>query len=460
MSRPLTRAATGHVAPPIAAVHLGLGAFFRAHQAVYTALAPDADAWGYAAFTGRSSGLAEQLQRQDGLYTLLQRAPGGDEATVVGSVARAYAGGDTDSWISTVADPGVRLMTLTVTESAYRRGPAGGLDLAAEDVKADLADLQRDPPRACRSVPGRLVAGLAARARAGGGALAIVPCDNLPDNGKVVRRVVLELAAEAAAGGDRDLPAWITAHVSFVSTEVDRITPRTTPADIEAVRRATGRDDACPVVTEPFTEWTLAGDFPGGRPAWEAAGARFVEDVTPYETRKLWLLNGAHSLLAYAGSALGHTTVAEAIADPRCRSWVEAWWDEAGDHLTLPAEALAGYRVALAERFANPAIRHLLSQIAMDGSQKLPVRIVPTLLAERLAGRTDTAGARVLGAWIAHLRGAGAPVSDPRADELVALSTGRTADAVPRVLAALDPRLADDQELVAAITAHTEELSR
>lgn len=458
---PLTRAATGTAAPPIAAVHLGLGAFFRAHQAAYTALAPDAEAWGFAAFTGRSATLAEQLERQDGLYTLLQRAAKGDEASVVGSVARAHAGGDADAWTSTVADPGVRLMTLTVTESAYRRDPAGGLDLAAEDVRADLADLRRDPPRAGRSVPGRLVAGLAARARAGGGALAIVPCDNLPDNGQVVRRILLDLAAEAAAsGGDRELPDWISANVSFVSTEVDRITPRTTPADIEAVRLITGRDDACPVVTEPFTEWTLAGDFPAGRPAWEAAGARFVDDVRPYETRKLSLLNGAHSLLAYAASAVGHTTVAEAVADPRCLAWVEAWWGEATAHLSLPAEALDAYRAALSERFANPAIQHRLAQIAMDGSQKLPVRTVPTVLAERAAGRSAAAGARTLGAWVAHLRGVGVPVHDPRAEELTALAAAPLTDAVPRVLATLDPRLADDQHLVALATAHTKELSR
>ena len=457
MSRPLTRAALGRTTPPVAAVHLGLGAFFRAHQAAYTALAPDAEQWGFAAFTGRSPELAAQLAAQDGLYTLLQRGPDGDRATVVGSVARTHPGSDTSAWLAACASSRVRVMTLTVTESAYRRSAAGGLDLAAEDVRADLAALRSGTPEPCRTVPGRLVAGLAARARAGGGALAMVPCDNLPGNGTVVRRIVTELAGEV---GDADLSAWIADRVSFVSTEVDRITPRTTAADVEAVRVLTGRDDGCPVVTEPFTEWTIAGDFPGGRPAWEAAGARLVDDVTPYETRKLWLLNGAHSLLAYAGGALGHRTVAEAIADPRCRAWMEGWWDEAVDHLTLPAETLAEYRAALAERFANPAIRHLLAQIAMDGSQKLPVRTVPIVLAERVAGRSATAGARTLGAWIAHLRGRGAPVHDPRAEELVALATGPLADAVPRVLTALDARLADDQELVAVTTAHIEELSR
>lgn len=452
MTSLLTRG--GRPAPPVAAVHLGLGGFFRAHQAVYTELAPDASEWGYAAFTGRRPGLAERLTAQDGLYTLLRRGADGDRADIVGCLARAGAGTDTAAWLAAVADPAVRLLTLTVTEAAYHRGAHGGLDLDAPDVAADLAALRDGALERCHSVPGRLVAALAVRARAGAGPLAVVPCDNLPDNGTAVRRVVVDLATEA-------LPveslAWIEAHVSFVDSEVDRITPRTTEADLAAARALTGRDDACPVVTEPFTEWTLAGDFPAGRPAWEHAGARFVEDVTPYQTRKLWLLNGAHSLLAYAAGAVGHRSVAEAIDDPRCRAWVEAWWDEAAPHLTTET---GDYRAALLARFGNPRIRHLLAQVAADGSQKLPVRVLPVVRAERAAGRTAVAGARALGAWVAHLRGHGVPVTDPRADELRTLAAGPLADAVPRVVATLDPTLPDDGDLVAVITHHTEELSR
>lgn len=444
----------GRAAPPVAAVHLGLGAFFRAHQAVYTDLAPDAAQWGYAAFTGRRPELAQRLSDQDGLYTLLRRGPDGDRADVVGCLARAHAGSDTGAWLAAVADPAVRLLTLTVTEAAYHRAGDGGLDLDAPEVAADVAALRAGALARCHSVPGRLVAGLAARARAGGGPLTVVPCDNLPDNGAAVRRVVADLATAALPGDPGD---WIQTQVSFVSTEVDRITPRTTAADLAVAGALTGREDACAVVTEPFTEWTLAGDFPAGRPAWEQAGARFVADVTPYETRKLWLLNGAHSLLAYAAGAVGHRSVAEAIDDPRCRAWVEEWWDEAAPHVSAETGA---YRAALVERFANPGIRHLLAQIAADGSQKLPVRVLPVVAAERAAGRTAAAGARTLGAWVAHLRGHGAPVTDPRADELRALAAGPLADAVPRVLAALDPSLPDDLDLVATVTSHTKELSR
>ncbi len=188
----------------------------------------------------------------------------------------------------------------------------------------------------------------------------------------------------------------------------------------------------------------VAGRFPAGRPAWEDAGARLVDDVTAYEQRKLWLLNGSHSLLAYAGSLRGHATIDEAVADPQCRAWVEAWWDEAGRHLPLPEDEVTAYRDALLTRFANPRIRHLLAQIAADGSQKIPVRIVPTVLAERAAGRDPIGGATALAAWIWHLRGHGAPIKDAGAE-------GWTADEVRSVLARLDPALADDAALIASV---------
>ncbi|MEU4425019.1 mannitol dehydrogenase family protein, partial [Actinoplanes sp. NPDC024001] len=386
-------------APPVRIVHLGLGNFFRAHQAWYTAAAPDAAEWGIAAFTGRSARLAAALTGQDGLYTLVVRAADGDHCQVVGSVAAAHPGMDLDAWYDYLARPEVRIVTLTVTEAAYLRGADSGLD-------ADLAALRSDRRAAVTTVPARLVAGLAARRAAGAGPLTVVPCDNLPDNGAVVARVVTEFAERVDPG----LGGWIRDTVSFVTTMVDRITPATTDDDVRAVAELTGRADAAPVVTEPYAEWVLRGDFPGGRPAWHAAGARFVADVTPYEQRKLWLLNGGHSLLAYAGSALGLESVAQAVTDPRCRPWLEQWWDEAAGHLTLPAGEIADYRAALVDRWSNPRIQHRLAQIAADGSVKLPVRILPVLRAERAAGRMPAGAVRAVAAWIAHLRGSGAPV--------------------------------------------------
>jgi fructuronate reductase len=257
---------------------------------------------------------------------------------------------------------------------------------------------------------------------------------------------------------DQTLADWIRTHVSFVSTTIDRITPATTPADVEVVAKLTGLDDAAPVVTEPFTEWVLAGDFPAGRPAWERGGARFVTDVRPFEQRKLWLLNGSHSLLAYAGPSRGHQTVAEAIADPVCRGWVDAWWDEAARHLDLPADEIAAYRTDLLDRYANPRIRHALAQIAMDGSQKLPIRVLPVVVRERADGRVPAGGVRALAGWLTHLRD-GSAVRDPKAADLTALVQGDLAGAARRTLDFLDPELAADDDLARAVAECARELA-
>lgn len=427
---------------PVRIVHLGLGGFFRAHQAWYTGAAPDAAQWGIAAFTGRSRTLADQLNHQDGRYTLVVRGPDHDDMSVQRAVVAAHPGTDLVSWCDYLTRPQVAVVTLTVTEAAYRSDRDGGLDLADEDVRADLAAL-RDGGTA-GTVPGRLVAGLAARRAAGAGSLAVVSCDNLPANGPATERVVTELAEAVEPA----LAGWIREHVAFVTTMVDRITPRTTTGDIRAVSGQTGWADAVPVVTEPFTEWVLGGAFPNGRPAWEAAGARFVDDVHPYETRKLLLLNGGHSLLAYAAGARGHDTIAQAVADPDCRGWLDRWWDEAVRHVPLPAADLTAYRAALLERFANPRIRHTLAQIAADGSQKLPIRVLPVVRAERAAGRLPSGAVRILAAWIDHLRGIGAPVNDAGAGPY-----RDRAGSVRDVIALLAPDLAEDQALIDAVGA-------
>jgi fructuronate reductase len=421
-------------------VHVGLGGFFRAHQAWYTGVAPDAAGWGIAAFTGRSRTLADQLTRQDGLYTLVVRGPERDEMSVQRALSEARPGTDLQAWFRHMARPEVAVVTLTVTEAAYARARDGGLDLDRADVRADIASIRRGGE--VTTMPGRLVAGLAARRAAGAGALALVSCDNLPGNGTVAARIVTDLAETVEPA----LAGWIRDHVSFVTTMVDRITPRTTEDDVRAVAEQTGWRDAVPVVTEPFTEWVLSGAFPSGRPAWDAAGARFVEDVHPYETRKLLLLNGGHSLLAYAGSARGHDTIADAVADPVCRGWLDQWWDEASRHVPLPASDLAAYRAALVERFANPRIRHTLAQIAADGSQKMPIRVLPVLRGERAAGRMPVGSVRIVAAWIDHLRGIGAPVNDAGAGPYQ-----ERAGSARDVLALLTPDLAGDTDLIDAV---------
>jgi fructuronate reductase len=447
-------------AAPVRIVHLGLGNFFRAHQAWYTGRAPDADQWGIAAFTGRSTELADALSAQDGLYTLITRAADGDTAEIIGSVTRTHPGSDIASLRGYLADPNVAIVTLTVTEAGYLRGRDGGLDLEHPDVRADVEALRAapgvPPGTALRTMPGRLVAGLVGRRAAAAGArLAVVSCDNLPENGAVAAGVITQMANQV----DPALAKWITAQVSFVTTLVDRITPASTPEDIDAAAHLTGRSDRAPVATEPYSEWVLSGDFPAGRPAWEIAGARFVSDITPFEQRKLWLLNGGHSLLAYAGSARGHQTIAEAVADPVCLDWLTQWWAEASAHLTLPPGEIADYRAALLDRFGNSRIRHLLAQVAADGSQKLPVRILPTLAAERAAGRLPTGALRVLAAWVNHLRGSGAPVRDPAAEPLAPLAALDLPSAVPALVRYLGPELGRDEAVVDRVVELCQELS-
>lgn len=451
--------------------HLGLGAFHKAHQAWFTdranAAAAPGDAWGIASFTGRRPDAATALAAQDGLYTVLTRGADGDTAEVVSSIATAHDGADAAAWRATLADPAVGVVTLTVTERGYRRGPDGRLDLADPEVAADLDLLRGSETRGARravppaagtvaprpaavTMPGRLVDGLRARLAAGGTPLAVVSCDNLPDNGAVTRRVVLQ-AAEAV---EPALARWIGTSVSFVSTMVDRITPATTAADLEVVRQLTGRSDAAAVVTEPFAEWVVQDAFPAGRPAWDAAGVRLVGDVAPYEQRKLWLLNAGHSLLAYHGLARGLTTVAEAFADPGCRLLLEALWAEARPVLPLPDAEVDAALAALRERFANARIEHRLAQIGADGSAKLPVRILAVAEARRRAGLpAGTAQAATVAAWVRHVTGPAGTATDPAAAELAAtLRLTGAADRARTTVRSLAPALADDADVVGAVS--------
>ena len=450
-TRHLSRAADGRPAAPVRVVHLGVGNFFRAHQAWYTEHSDDADQWGIAAFTGHSRRTADELASQDCLYTLLVRHESESLPEVIGSVSAVYVGSDLTALVDHLASSGVGVVTLTVTEAGYCRNEEGGLDLESAAVQADVSALRAGGPDSLDTVPGRLVAGLSARRDAGAGPLAVVSCDNVPHNGAMTQRVVTELAHQV----DPDLAGWVDANVSFVTTMVDRITPRATDADLADARALTGVEDAALVVTEPFTEWVLAGDFPAGRPAWETAGARFVSDVKPFETRKLWLLNGAHSTMAYAGSIVGHETVAEAIMDPEVFGWVEDWWDCAAQYLTLPEEEVAAYRQALFDRFANPNIRHLLAQIAADGSQKVPIRALPVLRAARANGQLPSGATRFVAAWIAHLRGNGAPVNDVDGPALTALAQGPVREGVAAVLEWLG---VDDLEVSALVEQQVAEL--
>ena len=378
----LTRADFGRPAAPVRMVHLGLGNFTRAHQAWYTEHASDAAEWGIAAFTGRRPTMSELLSPQDGLYTLITQGADGDRFEVISSVVHVHPASDFRALMGYFASPDLAVVTSTVTEAGYYRLPDGSLDVADDAVAADLAalkDLVDGGPVSVEDVsaleistpPARILAGLLARRAAGSGAMTVLPCDNLPDNGSAFGKVV----RDAADAVDPTLLEWMDANVAWATCMVDRITPATTDAEIRLVSETQGYLDNSPVPTEPFSEWVISGEFPAGRPDWESAGAQIVDDVEPYEQRKLWLLNGSHSLMAYAGPILGCETVAEGIAHPVLREWVLQWWHEAGPGLQVPWE---DYAKALQDRYENPNIRHLLAQIAADGSLKLPVRIAPS----------------------------------------------------------------------------------
>lgn len=424
-------------------VHLGLGVFHRSHQAWYTEVANRAngDSWRYASFTGRRPDAAKVLAAQDGAYTLLVRESGGDRAERVSSIAVAADGADRQLWSRYLAAPETALVTLTVTEAGYRLRSDGRLDTQADDVRADVnAVIAEKSPR---TAVARLVDGLRERSRTGV-PIAIVSCDNLPGNGDATREAVLDFADLV----DAKLAGWVSREVSFVSTMVDRITPAVEPADLRIAEQLTGWPDRAPVVAEPFTDWVLAGDFPNGRPEWELAGARFVEDVTPYELRKLFLLNAGHSMLAYLGLARGHATVFDAVSDPVCREAVGQLWSEADVLLPFGAAEIEQAKWDLLLRWGNPRIDHQLAKIALDGSEKLRVRVAPILRKHR---GVPLGQALVLAAWLVHLRSGYQAADDPSAADIAAMARQDRQAGALAVVRHIAPDRDDHATLAAAI---------
>jgi fructuronate reductase len=408
--------ASPHPSPPARIAHFGLGSFHRAHQAWFTAHASDASDWGICAFTGRGSGIADALRHQGGLYTLIERSAAGDRFDVMTNLVEVYEGSDSGAIVDVFSRPEVVVVTTTVTESGYRMDLDGTPHVDDVELARDVATLHgltaqdRLDGLTFSTIPGRILLGLEARRRAHVGPIAVVPCDNLPNNGWVLRQGLTQLARRVSA----ELALWLEQNVTFVSTSVDRITPRTTDRDIAMVSEETQWIDAAPVVTEPFASWVLSGDFPAGRPRWEDAGALFVEEIEPYERRKLWLLNGAHSILTYLGLAAGHVTVAQAVADPHCRRAIESFWSSAQHHLPDDLD-LEVYCRELIERFENSRIEYQLEQIASDSVMKLRTRIAPVVVAEFRAGRDCSAGAEAMAAWARRILARG---SFPDADIL------------------------------------------
>ena len=459
-TKPLNRE-TYDAAPaaPVRLVHLGLGAFHRAHQVFYTVKSEDDPArpeWGYCSFTGRGPGMAEILTKQDGLFTLVTRSGDGDSPEVLEGIVEAQPAANIDRLTELMASPDLAVITMTITEAGYHLAEGLTLDTDSSDVIADVAALRGDHAAITelQTAAGKLVFGLAARRAAGAGGITIMSCDNIAANGETTRASVLGLAREV----DAELADWVEENVSFPSSSIDRITPATTDELIDDVAEATGFADVSPVVTEPFASWVIEGDFPAGRPNWEKAGAQFVDEIELFENRKLWLLNGSHSLMAYYGQLRGHETVAEAIGDDEVRARVEALWDEAANHLTAEELDVPGYRAALIERFENPRIRHNLAQIAIDGATKQRMRAVAICRAERDAGRSGAGAAFSIAGWIAFVLAQGsAGVKDTRAAQIEAART--SPDPVVALLAVLDEQLAADDDVVAEVRRVVEELT-
>jgi fructuronate reductase len=337
--------------------------------------------------------------------------------------------------LAIMAEPGVRIVSLTVTEKGYCHAPAtGALDLDNPGIRHDIAE-----PLPV-TAPGYLVRALQRRRAAGLPPFTVLTCDNLPENGRLVRGVVLALARRI----DPDLADWIETHGRFPATMVDRITPATTAADIAGVEQLTGTRDAAPVLCEPFCQWVIEDDFVGGAcPDLAAAGAEMVADVTAYEHMKLRMLNGTHSALAYLGYLAGHETIADTVADPDFAAFVRRLWaDEIAPVVTAPpGVSLPDYADALFARYANPAIRHRTWQIAMDGSQKLPQRILETLSTNLAAGRPSAGLCLAVAAWMRYVGGVdeagqAIEVRDPLAARLRAICDAHD-DPAQRVAALL-----------------------
>jgi fructuronate reductase/mannitol 2-dehydrogenase len=413
-------------------VHIGVGGFHRAHQAVYLdelARRGSSD-WGVIGVGLHSREIGDVLAGQDGLYTVIERAADGDRATVIGVMtAYLYAPDDPEAVLTALADERTRVVTLTITGTGYRVDPHTG-EFHADDphVARDLED-----PGTPGTVFGYLVEALDRRRQAGLPPFTVLSCDNMPSNGTAARTAVVSFARLR----DDDLATWIEEHVAFPSSMVDRITPNTSPEDRDAVTAATGVDDRWPVITEPFRQWVVEDSFCNGRPPLEDVGVQFVDDVSPYETIKTRLLNAGHSAIAYLGYLAGYRTTDEVMADPVFRTFLTRLMaEEIGPLLPdVPDLDLAEYQATLLDRLANPRMADQLARLSRRGSTKIPNYILPSVRAATEQGRPHELLCLAVAGWLRFLRGADyageeVPIQGPRPD-LVPIAQEAGGDAMP-----------------------------
>jgi fructuronate reductase len=419
----------------IGIVHLGVGAFHRAHMADYTdaALRRGDLRWGIMGASLRSPETRDALAPQDFLYTIAESDEAGERCRVIGALRGVLVAPENpQALIEAMCLPSVKIVSLTVTEKGYCHDPATGeLNEQHPDIIHDLSH-----PETPRSAPGFLVEALRARKARGLSPFTVLCCDNLPENGRTVAKVVTRLAQLRNA----ELGRYVAENVAFPATMVDRIVPATTDADRARIAAATGLEDSWPVVTEAYNNWVIEDNFPQGRPAWDAT---FVADIKPFELMKLRLLNGAHSSMAYLGYLAGHETIADCMRDEALSAFVAHLMNaEVTPTLMVPPGAdIESYKQALLRRFRNPGLRHRTWQIAMDGSQKLPQRLLGTIRDRLKTGQPFDALALGVAAWMVYVtgvdeKGNAIDVRDPLRDVLRA-----KADAAGRDAAKLAPAL-------------------
>lgn len=405
-------------------VHFGFGAFHRAHQALLTnrVLNQHGGDWGIceiSLFSGDQ--LMSQLRQQDHLFTVMEKSAAGNQPIIIGAVKECL-NARLDSLAAIIekfCEPQVAIVSLTITEKGYCIDPATGhLDLTQPRIVHDLQS-----PDEPHSAPGILVEALHRRRERGLPAFTVLSCDNIPDNGHVVKNAVLDMAAKR----DPQLASWIAEHVSFPGTMVDRIVPAATDASLAEITRELGVEDPCAISCEPFIQWVIEDNFVAGRPDWGSVGAQLVDDVLPWEEMKLRMLNGSHSFLAYLGYLAGYAHISDCMQDASYR--------RAARHLMMAEQAptlrisgvdLGAYADSLIERFSNPALQHRTWQIAMDGSQKLPQRLLDAIRIHLKQGSRWPLLALGVAAWMRYVSGVddmgnAIDIRDPLAEKIRAI---------------------------------------
>ena len=401
-----------------AIIHLGIGAFHRAHQAMFTdAVLRAGDlGWGIVGAGVVSKDMKDALTPQDGLYTLVELGADSENTRVIGSIVEVLGGPeDASLLLARMSAPTTRIVSITVTEKGYYLDPATGkLQLQAPAI---VEDLSSPTPK---TILGLIVQALKNRQVAGIPPFTVLSCDNLPNNGKLAHAAVVAFAQQL----DPDLATWIDANVTFPCTMVDRITPATTDADRVYVAKKLGLEDAWPVVTEEFAQWVIEDKFTMGRPDWTVGGAVFSNEIERWENMKLRCLNGSHSTLSYLGQLTGCETVADAMKNPVITEILDPLWVEIREVLHAPQNVdTAAYVESLKKRFRNTALKHRTAQIAMDGSQKLPQRLLAPLRDRIAKGLASPAIATAIAGWMHFVTKtaytAGGELSDPLAAEIL-----------------------------------------